>query len=59
MNPGQGSMDYGQWADHPLTKDQSLLGKGCSNPGQRTLSAVDKVVDKLLSLTDSLFLLSY
>jgi len=52
-------MDYGQWADHPLTKDQSLLGKGCSNPGPRTLSAVNKVVDKLLSLTDSLFLLSY
>jgi hypothetical protein len=52
-------MDYGQWADHPLTIDKYLLGKGCSNPGLWTLSAVDKVVDKLLSLTDSLFLLSY
>jgi len=36
MNPGPWSMDYGQWAEHPLTIDQSLLGKGCSNPGPWT-----------------------
>ena len=28
LNPGQRSMDYGQWADHPLTIDHCLLGKG-------------------------------
>ena len=33
LNPGQCSMDYGQWADHPLTIDHCWLGKGCSNPG--------------------------
>jgi len=25
MNPGQRSMDYGQWADHPLTIDPGGL----------------------------------
>ena len=32
MNPDPCSMDYGQWADHPLTYDQCSLGKGCGNP---------------------------
>ena len=44
------SMDYGQWADHPLTIDQYWLGKGCSNPGPWTVFTVDKVVDKLFTI---------
>ena len=31
LNPHPCSMDYGQWAEHPLTIDQCWLRKGCSN----------------------------
>ena len=31
LNLGPFSIDYGQWADHPLTFDQCSFGKGCGN----------------------------
>ena len=43
MNPGPCSMDYGQWADHPLTIDHCCLVKGCSNPGPRPIYDRTKV----------------